>query len=512
MRDFGALAGLLPEPLLLVDTEMVIRAANRAAAARFRLTEEQVTGRGLVEFVLDDPQRVGTYMRTCSRTRELVPGALTIDHESGPIEYHVEGALYRARTADTPGLVLLRLTAKDVATSRFIALNQQLGALTQELERRKRYEATIHEQREQLRVTLASIGDAVIATDTGARITFMNVCAEQMTGWSSKEALGQPLADIFRIVNEHTRCGVESPVTKVLLDGEVATLANHTILLTRDGRELPIDDCGAPIRDAQGRMIGAVLVFRDVGERRALQRELERRAAQLEDADRRKNEYLAMLAHELRNPLAPLRNGVHVLRRTARGDGRTNLMLDIMDRQVTHLSRLVGDLLDISRITRGAIELRRAPVDLRVAISEALDIVHPVIDERQHDFRTHLPAGPVFVMGDSARLAQVFSNLIDNAAKYTPERGRIDLHCEQVDGMARVTLRDNGIGIAPELLPYIFDLFTQGDATIDRNYSGLGLGLTLVKRLVELHGGTITASSDGADLGSEFVVRLPLQA
>src|SRR5690606_14580767 len=150
----------------------------------------------------------------------------------------------------------------------------------------------------------------------------------------------------------------------------IAMLANHTILLTRDGRELPIDDCGAPIRDAKGHMIGAVLVFRDVAPRRALQRELERRSAQLEDADRRKNEYLAMLAHELRNPLAPLRKGVHVLRRLAAQDERSMMMLDIMDRQVTHLSRLVSDLLDISRITRGTIELRREPVDLRAAIRE----------------------------------------------------------------------------------------------------------------------------------------------
>jgi PAS domain S-box-containing protein len=510
MQDFSGLADLLPEALLLVDDAIVIRAANRAAVSLLGQAEEQLMGHALSDFVLDDFDRVLAYVRTCSRTRALTPGAVTLDDGSSAKEYRVEGALYRQRTAESPPLVLLRLTPKSAATTQFVALNQQLGALTQELERRKRYEATIHEQREQLRVTLSSIGDAVIATDTEANITFMNGCAEAMTGWSEADALAQPLALVFRIVNEYTRAEVESPVTKVLRDGEIATLANHTILLARDGRELPIDDCGAPIRDAQGRMIGAVLVFRDVAQRRALQRELERRAAQLEDADRRKNEYLAMLAHELRNPLAPLRNGVHVLRRTADKDERTAMMLNIMDRQVTHLSRLVGDLLDISRITRGNIELRRAEVDLCTVISDAIDIVRPTIDERQHDLHTHLLAGPLFIQGDSTRLAQVFSNLLDNAAKYTQERGRIDLYCERVQGLAVITLRDNGIGIARDLLPYIFDLFTQGDATIDRRYSGLGLGLTLVKRLVELHGGTVTAASGGAGQGSEFVVRLPL--
>lgn len=510
MRDFGTLAELLPEALLLVDDRAVIRAANRAAAACFGRTAEELTGATLADFLLDDLERVRDYVRACSRTRELTPGAVTLGNGSAAKEYRVEGALYRRRSANAAPLVLLRLTPKEVATTRFIALNQQLGALTQELERRKRYEATIHEQREQLRVTLSSIGDAVIATDTEAKITFMNSCAEQMTGWSEADALAQPLAEVFRIVNEYTRAEVESPVTKVLRDGEMATLANHTILLARDGRELPIDDCGAPMRDAKGRLIGAVLVFRDVAERRALQRELERRAAQLEDADRRKNEYLAMLAHELRNPLAPLRNGVHVLRRLAGSNERTAMMLDIMDRQVTHLSRLVGDLLDISRITRGTIELRRTSVDLRAAIREAVEIVQPVMNERQQDFRMHMPAAPMLMQADNARLAQVFSNVLDNAAKYTPERGRIELFCERGANLAVVTIRDTGIGIAPDLLPYIFDLFTQGDASIDRNYSGLGLGLTLVKRLVELHGGTIAARSAGRGKGSEFVVRLPL--
>jgi PAS domain S-box-containing protein len=232
----------------------------------------------------------------------------------------------------------------------------------------------------------------------------------------------------------------------------------------------------------------------------------------LKDADRRKDEFLAVLAHELRNPLAPVRNAVEILRATQSPSPQLQWTHDVIDRQVRQMTRLVDDLLDVSRITSGKIELRRARIDLAVAIRQALETSRPLIERGGHELTLRMGTQPLFIEADLARVAQVVSNLLNNAAKYTQPGGHIWLAVQRRGDKAEIRVGDNGIGIPAAMLTRIFDMFTQGGAASDRSQGGLGIGLTLVKRLVELHGGTIEARSDGLGKGSMFIVTLPLAA
>ncbi|MFL5342562.1 MAG: PAS domain S-box protein [Gemmataceae bacterium] len=653
-------------------------------------------------------------------------------------------------------------------------------------------------QREQLHVTLNSIGDAVIVTDRSGAVTFLNPVAQRLIGWPTAEAVGQPLDEVFRIVNEDTRQPVENPVTKVLREGVIVGMANHTVLLARDGREIPIDDSGAPIRDDAGTIAGVVLVFRDVSEaRRAvharlhlaaivessddaiiskslegiieswnkgaerlygytadevigqplsilvppnqpdelpglmerikrgeqvehfetarirkdgsrvevsltispvrnsygkvvgaskiarditevkrnqarlrfladasrlltdlldvdstlrrvaglavpqfadwctvdmfgannrLERvavshvdpanvqlghelfrrhppdlaatsgianvlrtgqpelaadvtdavladrfrdpkarrmvaelgmkscinvpltargkllgvmtfgiavserrfgpadlqlavELAQRASasienarlygDLKEADRQKNEFLAMLAHELRNPLAPVRNALQIMKTPGPAGEKAR---EMAERQVRHIVRLVDDLMDVSRIIRGGIDLHREPVQLGGIITQAVEISQPIIDAQGQELLVEQPPEPIWLDADPARLTQVVSNLLHNAAKFSQRAGRIWLSAAREHGRAVIRVRDEGSGIQPEKISQIFDLFVQGDRSLERAQGGLGIGLTVVRRLVEMHGGRVSARSEGAGKGSEFEVSVPCLA
>ena len=497
--------------------------------------------------------------------------------------------------------------------------------LHRSLSARQKAAAVLAEQKERLRTTLASIGDAVISTDTLGRITNMNAVAESLTGWKTAEATGRQLDSVFRIVNEKTRQPVHNPATKAMKEGVIVGLANHTVLIAKGGSELPIDDSAAPIRCAKGEVVGCVLVFRDVTERRRMERaarslasivessedaiigkdmngvittwnqaaerlfgysafevigrsidilappdrademptllarlkqgervehfdtvrrakdgrlvpisltvspikdedgevigaskiardisERKRAEEALLQADRRKDEFLALLAHELRNPLAPIRNAIELLRRA---DGNADLIRQssrIMERQVGQMVRLVDDLLDISRITRGKIQLRKERVELAAAVRSAVEAARPLIEAQAHELTVTLPQEPVYLDGDLTRLDQVFSNLLTNAAKYTEKGGHVWLSAERQDGGVVVSVRDSGIGIAADYLPHVFEMFSQAAPALERSQGGLGVGLALVRGLVELHGGTIEARSGGPGLGSEFIVRLPV--
>jgi PAS domain S-box-containing protein len=368
---------------------------------------------------------------------------------------------------------------------------------------RQRAEEELIQAKEWLRVTLASIGDAVITTDTAGCVTSLNPVAERLTGWAQQDALGEPLERVFQIVNEHSRQPVDNPALRSLREGEIVGLANHTLLIARDGTERAIDDSAAPIRDAQGTIIGTVLVFRDVSERR-------RAEAALKESDQRKDEFLAMLAHELRNPLAPIRNGVQIFRALAPPVPELQVAIEMIDRQVHQMTRLVDDLLDVSRITRGKIELRRERVELATIMKGAVEASRPLIDQRGHELTVTMPPQPIHLEADLTRLSQVLMNLIHNAAKFIDRPGRIWVTAEREDGCVLIRVKDTGIGIPAEMLPRIFDMFTQVDRSLERSEGGLGLGLTLVHRLVELHGGTVEARSEGLGKGSEFIVRLPV--
>jgi signal transduction histidine kinase len=230
---------------------------------------------------------------------------------------------------------------------------------------------------------------------------------------------------------------------------------------------------------------------------------------EVEEANRQKNEFLSMLAHELRNPLAPIRNANEVLRQKATDLARVRWAQGVIDRQITHLVRLVDDLLDVSRLTQGKIRLEVEVLALEAVVEQAIEAARPVIDQFHHTLDVRLPQQSLTMTGDRARLTQVFTNLLNNAAKYTEEGGRIAISLEMENSTAVIRVRDSGIGIAPELLARVFDLFTQANRSLDRSQGGLGVGLTLVRRLVEMHNGTVEARSEGLGRGSEFVVRLP---
>jgi PAS domain S-box-containing protein len=533
------------------------------------------------------------------------------------------------------------------------------------------------QKRELLRTTLASIGDGVITTDSDGRITRMNAVAESLTGWNAGQAFGTDLESVFRIVNEDSRQTVENPVTRALRDGTIVGLANHTLLIAKDGTERPIDDSAAPIKNSHGQTSGAVLVFRDVTENRKRERERELRASvlagqnrvlemlvhgeplpdvldalceviegqgnkelvatvllmaddglrlhsvaghrapaeyalaidgvvigpsvgscgtaayrgeqvivsdiatdplwadyrdlalrhgfracwstpimssedkvlgtfavysmtphspsdeelqlveiitrtagiaverrrdeqTLRDADRRKDEFLATLAHELRNPLAPIMNSLELMKVAKPGSDLIEKSRATMERQIEQMVRLIDDLLDVSRITSNKLELKKGTVELASVIHHALEACRPHSERAGHKLHVVLPPEPIYLNADPMRLAQVFGNLLNNSCKYTKPGGKISLTAERRNGEVQVKVKDSGVGIPTDMLPKVFDLFTQVDRSLERSEGGLGIGLSLVKWLVEKHGGSVSAHSDGPGTGSEFVVRLPV--
>jgi PAS domain S-box-containing protein len=704
-------------------------------------------GRGPASFSLVIGSVVGAYLFFQPRY------ALTIGHTEDQIGL----AIYAALGIGSIAMIESLRNARRHAEENERQLEQEVAA------RRSAVEELAREE-DRLRTTLASIGDAVITTDAAGHITSLNQVAETLTGWTSVDAAGKPLDAVFRIVNEATRKTVENPAKKALSAGVVVGLANHTVLIARDGSEVAIDDSAAPIRSSAGTILGCVLVFRDITERRRLEMEVasrlraarllaaivessddaiisksldgiiqswntgaerlfgftaeqavgrhisliipadrlveedriiatlktgqridhfdtvrmrkdgetvavsltispimdeaglvigaskiarditerkraeadrqnfvaliqnstdfigmcdlqgvpffinraglemvgldgieqarntpvsdfffpedqprmmkeffpmvrekghgetevrfrhfktaearwmaykvlilndadgratgfatvsqdvtERRqladelrqlAADLSEADRRKDEFLATLSHEFRNLLAPMRNALQIVRLSHQPDAWNEARI-LMDRQLGQLVRLVDDLLDVSRISQGKLELRKEQVQLAAVIGSAVETSRPLIDRLGHQLVVTLPDRPVYLNADPTRLTQVFSNLLNNSAKYMDRGGRIQLTASQHESNAVISVRDTGIGIAPEQLAHIFHMYSQVDSARDRAQGGLGIGLTLVKRLVEIHGGAIEATSEGLGKGSEFVVRLPAVA
>ncbi|MBX9678431.1 MAG: response regulator [Gemmataceae bacterium] len=294
-----------------------------------------------------------------------------------------------------------------------------------------------------------------------------------------------------------------------LAEGDMPAFAS-TLVFPMLAREQTIGAIAVAIR-TPGALSNAAnhALFEDLAGRAATALDNAKLYRDLQDADRRKNEFLSMLAHELRNPLAPIVNGVQLIRKLAPNVTELRRVEDMMDRQVRHLARIVDDLLDISRITRGKIRLQPAPVPIANVIGQAVEASRPLIESRRHALSMRLPEQKIYVNGDSVRLAQIFTNLLNNAAKYTNEGGSIAVCVETEGADVLFRIRDTGMGIPAEMLHSIFDLFTQAERTLDRSQGGLGIGLTLVRRLVEMHGGSVQAISKGLNQGSEFIVRLP---
>jgi signal transduction histidine kinase len=267
-----------------------------------------------------------------------------------------------------------------------------------------------------------------------------------------------------------------------------------------------------PICDPEGKVVRWFGTNTDVSEHRQMADELRQNAADMAESDRRKNEFLALLAHELRNPLAPIQNALQVLRLTGPSGQAVASASEIMERQVGQMVRLVDDLLDVSRISRGTIELRRARTEVASVVHHAVEAARCLYKSMDHDLTVTLPPEPIYLNADPSRLTQVMGNLLNNACKFTDKGGRIALTVERESDEAVIRVQDTGIGLAADQLTRIFDMFTQVDTSLERSVNGLGIGLTLVKSLVEMHCGTVEVSSAGLGHGSEFVVRLPITA
>lgn len=384
---------------------------------------------------------------------------------------------------------------------------------------RRDAERRLREKRELLQVTLKSIGDAVIATDLEGKVSFINPVAEALAGWKSEEATGKPLEEIFRIVNEETHQTAENPFTAVVREGAIVGLANHTLLIAKDGTEIPIEDSGAPIKDAKGKIVGVIIVFHDVSEGRQAEREREklltseqaaRREAEI--AARLKDEFLATVSHELRTPLSAILGWAVMLKNNRLEEKDRQKALNVIERNARAQGEIVGDLLDISQIVTKKIKIERHFIEISPILKTTVDSLHTAAEAKSIKLTALIDKGKFFVIGDAERLYQIIRNVISNAVKFTPERGTVEIHAARNETYFEMTVWDSGIGIDADFLPYVFDRFRQGDASATRDHGGLGLGLSIARDLARLHGGEISAESKGVGKGAVFTVRLPLAA
>ncbi len=384
------------------------------------------------------------------------------------------------------------------------------GRVRTEMSEREAATQDVLQQKILLGVTLSSIGDAVIVTDPQANIMFLNKVAEELTGWRRTEAVGKPCATIFNIINETTRRPANNPVEKVLRTGVIVGLANHTLLIRRDGTEIPIDDSGAPIRGPDGEIHGAVLVFRDFSEHKEVERKLKKAKDDAETANAAKDNFLAALSHELRTPLTPVLTTLTAWETDGELPEALQPTVQLLRRNVELEARLIDDLLDLTRIVKGKLQLNLEVVDVHQLHGQVTEMYHSEIRARRLKVSMELAAGEHHVNADSARLQQVMWNIIKNATKFTPEGGLIEVTTANDDqGRLRIAVNDNGIGMDKDMLTRVFRPFEQADHQLVKRSGGLGLGLAISKALVEAQFGEIGADSDGIGLGSSFVVTLP---
>ena len=482
----------LREPFVVLDKSLRVRTANAAFYRGFHALKEDTEGRFVAE--------LGNGQWDIPRLRTLLLQALS---SSDPVEdFEVEHAfptlgqrtmLLNARRfppeSDEPELVLLAI--EDVTDRR----NAEAAMEHSEVRYRRLFQ-------------MAKDGILILDALTG-KVIDANPFMTTLLGFSHDEFLGKELWEIglFRHIEESQAAYRE-------LQEKGYVRYENLPLESRSGQKVEVEFVSNVYAENHHQVVQCNI--RDITERSRLQRLTQEQAAALADLDRRKDEFLAMLSHELRNPLGPILNAALLLRMHSnrnRLHGVENPILqqsaNIIERQVGQLTHIVDELLEVSRITTGRIQLHKEPIAARVVVENAVATVRSLFDQRKHELTVSLPAQAIWLNADLARLEQVIVNLLTNAAKYTDSGGHVWLSLQQEGTLAVLRVRDTGVGIAPEILPRIFDLFTQAEPSLDRSQGGLGIGLALVQRLVEMHGGTVAASSVLGQ-GSEFVVRLPV--
>ena len=345
------------------------------------------------------------------------------------------------------------------------------------------------------RALIEAMQQGAVSLSGDGTILYCNRCFAEMVNTPQEKIIGSAAADFVPSAQR-------SAFEELLRQGRAGKSQGELQFRASEGPLLPVIVALSPL-PLEG-AVALCMVVTDLTERK--------QHHNLQEESRRKDEFLAMLAHELRNPLAPIQSAVSILRHVDVVDEKLTYARDVVDRQVRHLARLVGDLLDVSRVTLGKVQLAKERVDLATVIARAVETSRPLIDARGHRLTISIPPRAAPVEADPIRLAQVIGNLLTNAAKYTDPGGEISVALERQAEEAVIRVRDTGMGISADLLPQVFDLFIQGERSLARSEGGLGLGLTLVRRLVELHGGTVEASSEGTGKGSEFTVRLPAPA
>jgi PAS domain S-box-containing protein len=416
---------------------------------------------------------------------------LKMAHESGRLED--EG--WRVRKDGS------RFWAHLVITS----LHDESGALrgfskmTRDLTERRHQEEALRQSEERFRVLVDGLKDhAIFMLDTDGRVTSWNSGAQRITGYQAEEIKGRHFGALYP----------QAAIDRKLPEQELAMAREHGRFedegprLRNGGTTFWANVVMSPLYDQEGVLVGYANVIRDLTDRK--------RAESLEQAERHTSEFLAMLAHELRNPLAPINNALHLLALRPPADATEKWVREVLHRQTGQITRLIDDLLDVSRITRAAIPLNRRPLDARAVVRAAVEGSMQWIQARGHGLSVELPPNEALtVLADEARLTQVLHKLLHNAARYTQEGGQVSIAARRESDQVVVCVKDNGVGMDAELLHSAFDLFKQGQQAVQRPQGGLGIGLTLVQRLVRLHGGTVEAHSAGLDRGSEFIVRLP---
>ena len=464
----------ITDPFYALDSQWRIVYANPPALQAFNRGADEIYGRVLWD-AFPTSREPEFHDRLCQVARE--GRGITFEAQSPTLKRWFEVRCH-------PCLDGVAVYLKDIDERR--AAEQALKHHSQALQAAER----------RLSLLLESIGDHLVSYDHEWRYTFVNDGAAQMLGRTKDELIGRSIWELFpdAVGNQYWHELHEAARTKAPITSEHYYAAWDCWF---ENRIYPNQD-------------GLTVFSSDITARKRIEQALAERERALLAADQRKNEFLATLAHELRNPLAPIRQAAHIARSAHASPSQVQWSHDVVERQVHHMSRLLDDLLDVSRISRGSIQLRLEPVALSAVIDAAIETARPLLDLRHHTLTVFNHCDTLRIEADPSRLAQVLSNLLSNAAKYTDPGGRIELHAAAAEGQLLVRVKDSGIGIAPDDLETVFGMFTQLQSALDRSEGGLGIGLALARGIAQLHGGTVHATSSGLGQGSEFVLRIPV--